>query len=100
MLTSGDEHASVGIQLLRDMRTAFGIKAKMRSVDICSALSGLEGSIWAAYHRDGRGIDPTDLYQLLRTFGIRSKDVWVENKSAKGYAADDLSDAWSRYLPR
>src|SRR5581483_12229943 len=40
-----------------------------------------------------------DLAQQLKQYGISSKNIRDGGKVCKGYAAEDLADAWSRYLP-
>jgi hypothetical protein len=41
---------------------------------------------------------PRRLAQLLKPFGIRSRDVRT-NGSKKGYKLEDFQDAWERFLP-
>ncbi len=55
-------------------------------------------SRWNDFHGHGSAITDRDLSRLLRPYGIRSKDVWMGDRSAKGYTADDLRDAWERYV--
>lgn len=49
--------------------------------------------------REGKGLDPRTLARLLKPYGVRPTSVRVGDKTPKGYRADDLRDAWSRYLP-
>ncbi len=98
VLTSEKLQASLGVQLLQDLRTVFGAKDKMRSEDIITALTELPGSPWQRFHHDGSPLNYRELAGLLRDYGIHSKDLWIEGSSSKGYAADDLRDAWERYV--
>ena len=98
VLTSEKPQASRGVELLRDLQIVFGTKNKMRSEDIVAALTGLSESPWHGLHGNGSPISFRDLSRLLGEYGIRSKDVWIDGRSAKGYWADDLRDAWERYV--
>jgi hypothetical protein len=98
VLTSEKPQAGLGVQLLRDLRTAFGAKDKLRSEDIIGALTELPESPWRRFHADGSSLDFRDLAGLLRDYDIRPRDVWIDGASAKGYIADDLWDAWERYV--
>jgi hypothetical protein len=39
------------------------------------------------------------LAQLLRPYGVRSKDLRIGDGIAKGYERADFEDAWGRYVP-
>jgi hypothetical protein len=47
----------------------------------------------------GKPLNALALAQRLRQFGVSSKNVREGARVTKGYAAEDLADAWSRYLP-
>jgi hypothetical protein len=51
---------------------------------------------WSEYK--GQGMTAARLAELLRKFGIQSRQVRLGNRSRKGYRRDDLYDAWQRYL--
>ena len=97
-LTSADGQASLGVQLLRDLQTVFGNRDKLRSDQIITGLSALPESPWRRFHPNGNALNVRDLSRLLRDYGIGSKDVWLDGRSAKGYIANDLADAWERYV--
>ncbi len=99
VMASPDPSASRGIQLLRDLRTVFAGKDKLCTEDLLRGLIGLPESPWGRYHHGGAALDSRDLASLLRDFDVRSKDLWIKDRSIKGYTADDLADAWDRYLP-
>lgn len=99
VLTSDKPEASRGVQLLNDLREIFGTQEKLRSDNIVAALIELPDSPWGRFHADGKPLDFRDLARLLRQYDVRSRDIWVRGASAKGYTADDLQDAWERYLP-
>ncbi|MFP1155657.1 hypothetical protein BHQ21_25785 [Mycobacterium sherrisii] len=98
VLTSEKPQASRGIELLRDLRIIFGSNDKMRSEHILGALAQLPESPWNRFHADGTPLDFRELARLLKEYDIRPKDVWIDGVSAKGYTADDLRDAWERYI--
>jgi Protein of unknown function (DUF3631) len=98
VLTSQKPQMSLGVQLLHDLQVVFGGNDKVRSEDIITALTELPESPWGQYHADGSPLDFRDLAGLLKNYGIRPKDVWIDGGSVKGYTADDLRDAWERYV--
>jgi hypothetical protein len=91
---------SLGIQLLSDLRTMFA-GAAMRTDDILAKLRELSESPWA--DMKGKPIDARRLANLLRQYGVKSKNVRMEikgeDKIVKGYSREDLHDAWLRNLP-
>jgi Protein of unknown function (DUF3631) len=98
VLSSEKPQTSCGVQLLRDLQIVFGTTDRIRSEDIITALRKLPESPWQRFHADGSPVDYRDLAGLLREYGIRPRDVWIDGRSWKGYAADDLGDAWERYV--
>ena len=98
ILSSVDEgKRSHGTVLLRDLQIVFADRARMPTQDILAGLCGLPESRWQHFHGHGTAITDRDLSRLLRSYGVRSKDLWVGDRSVKGYTADDLRDAWERY---
>jgi Protein of unknown function (DUF3631) len=97
-LSSDESKSSPGVELLRDLQIVFSDEDKMRTEDILVRLCSLPESPWRHLHAHGDPITDRDLSRLMRPYGIRSRDVWVEGRSAKGYNADDLRDAWERYV--
>ena len=99
---SGDfdvDEESRGVRLLADLRAVFGDERTMSSVDVLEQLNALEESPWGAWH-EGAGLRPRDLGRLLRPFGIKTKNVRVDDdKILKGLHHDDLEAEWVRYLP-
>jgi hypothetical protein len=93
------EKASLGIRLLRDIRTVFADADRMFSADIVAALTKGAESEWADLW--GRPLDQRRLAKELKRYGVASKDVRIGDKDRKGYtvAGDDgLAQAWVRYL--
>ncbi|GAB3239970.1 DUF3631 domain-containing protein [Mycolicibacterium hippocampi] len=96
--TATDEKASVGVQLLGDLRTAFGTDGRLTTEQILCSLSHLGEGRWRYFHADGESFNARDLSKHLRPFGIRPVDLWIDGRNLKGYKADDLRDSWERYL--
>jgi Protein of unknown function (DUF3631) len=98
VLTSEKPQASRGIELLRDLQVVFGSNDRMRSEDIINAMPELQESPWQRFHADGSALNYRDLAALLKEYDIRPRDVWIDGRASKGYFADDLRDAWERYV--
>lgn len=88
---------SLGVLLLADLRAVFGDAHVMSTESILKALHALEESPWSDLR--GSPLNPRGLAQRLRQYGVRSKQVRIGEVTLKGYALEDLHDAWSRYLP-
>lgn len=96
-----DDTPSLGIRLLGDVREAFGDSPAMFTADILSALNGLEEAPWGDLR--GHPLDARRLASMLRRYitipeGERSKTIRIGDRTAKGYRAEWLYDAWGRYL--
>ncbi|MGH3711051.1 MAG: DUF3631 domain-containing protein [Pseudonocardiaceae bacterium] len=102
VLDTGLHITSLGVRLLADLRHVFTAHGtdRMTTADILTALLDLEESSWGDLH--GKPLDARRLGRELGKYGVRSKDIKVNNQALKGYradGADGLADVWSRYLP-
>jgi hypothetical protein len=88
---------SLGVLLLRDLRTVFGDSEVMFTDDILTALNRLDEAPWGAIKK-GDPLDARSLANRLRQYQVASGTVRVDDKTAKGYKRVDLHDPWSRYL--
>lgn len=88
---------TLGIRLLADLRAAFADSAHLSTSAIIEALTGLEESPWGDLR--GKPLDARGLSRRLSRYGIKPRNVRAGATVVKGYAAEDLHDAWSRYLP-
>jgi hypothetical protein len=93
------------VLLLGDIRTVFDRREveRISTADLIAALGGFEESPWGEWWLDAKTdgmlrTAPRRLAQLLKPFGIRSRDVRT-NGSKKGYKLEDFQDAWERFLP-
>ena len=96
---SRDNTTSVGVQLLRDLRIVFRDTNKMTTTQILTELEQLAESPWRNYHHNGNALSPRDLSKLLGQYEVKSRNLRQGDHVAKGYYAEDLADAWTRYLP-
>lgn len=87
---------SLGVRLLRDLRTVFEDKDVLPTTTLLESLYALEESPWSSI-RD-KPLSPLVLANLLRKYSVSSKTVRVGGNTYKGYRRDDLYDAWERYL--
>ncbi len=88
---------SLGIRLLADLRDIFGGARAITTEDILTRLRALDAAPWAELK--GQPLDARGLARLLDDYDITSKKVKVDGRSAWGYRAEHLADAWTRYLP-
>ncbi len=84
------------VQVLRDIRDLFLLykqPEKLPTRDVISYLRNLEDRPWTKWPSNSRN----NLSNLLRPFGIFSRDITVDGASLKGYRLQDFQDAWERY---
>jgi Protein of unknown function (DUF3631)/Primase C terminal 2 (PriCT-2) len=90
--------ASIRIQLLSDIRVAFGMGTdRFFSSTLIEKLTADPEGTWAGYNR-GKPFTQKQLASRLRNYGILSETVWIDKKSAKGYNRAAFEDVWTRYL--
>ena len=92
---------SVGIQILEDIKSLFAKldRDKLSSEEIVSELATMEDRPWGEW-KSGKPITKHQLAKLLKRFEIASKTIKLgSTKTLKGYALDQFSDAFSRYIP-
>ncbi len=100
VLDSDPDELSFGARLLRDIRTVFGERDRMFSLDIVSALTSDDESEWSDLW--GKPLDQARLAKQLKRYGVRSDTIRIGDGRAKGYRVygdDGLGQAWHRYLP-
>jgi hypothetical protein len=91
----GDRH-SLGVRLLADLRTVFADRAALSTSDLLFALTSLEEAPWGDLK--GKPVDSRKLANLLKPYGVSSKNVRIGSEVVKGYSVEDLFDPWQRYL--
>jgi hypothetical protein len=89
---------SLGVRLLADLRTTFGDEPVLSTEHILATLREMDEAPWA--DMKGTPINSRRLANLLRPYGVQSKNIRLGISTPKGYTAEDLHDPWERYLPR
>jgi hypothetical protein len=92
--------ASMGIQLLSDIRLAFEQERtdQLTTKRLIAILKDDPERPWAEYNR-GQPITPKQLGAVLRDYGITSETVHpLGEPHAKGYKLERFRDAFARYL--
>lgn len=90
---------SIGVRLLMDLKDVFDAAGSdhVYTEDILTALNGMELSPWGDIR--GKALDARSLARRLSKYDVKPKSVRSGSSTAKGYAREDLADAWSRYVP-
>lgn len=98
--SAGNDDSSARVMLLADIRQIFKDKETDRlfSADLVNALVEMEDRPWPEWRR-GNPLSVTSLSRLLNPFGIAPKTLRIETERRKGYALEDFSETFSRYLP-
>ena len=91
-----EDKASLGVRLLADIRSVFGTEVNMSTADMLAKLMGLDEAPWGDLK--GKPLNPRKLANLLKPYGVTSKNVRIGTEVVKGYAAQDFFDPWQRYL--
>lgn len=97
---AGEHPASVGNELLQDIRHVFESKRvdRISTADLIEALCADEELSWNTYNR-GKPLSPRQLAKQLSGYGIASKSVRVSAyETPKGFELSQFSDAFVRYL--
>jgi putative DNA primase/helicase len=96
----GRDVASVNVELLADIRKAFGESEVMTSADLVAALVADPERPWATWGKGDKPLTQNQLARLLRPFAIISETVHPLGRShAKGYKRAHFEEAWAAYLP-
>ena len=98
-----DVQETMRTRLLRDLKTVWDEREAKRSKTIrsistaglISALWKIEEAPWATYY--GRGLDASDLSNLLRHYDVRPTNIKVAGEVKKGYRRDALYAVFERY---
>jgi Protein of unknown function (DUF3631) len=95
---AADKEPSLGIRLLSDLRCIFNEYDQITTVDILNRLHALPESPWTDLK--GKPLNDRGMAFRLREYGVKSRTLNLGGDNrAKGYACEDLHDAWLRYLP-
>jgi hypothetical protein len=94
---SKESTPSLGIRLLHDLHTVFGVGDVLSTKTILDLLLAVPESPWGDLK--GKPLNDSGLAHRLREYGVKSKQVRIGGWTGKGYVRADLLDAWERYLP-
>jgi hypothetical protein len=92
-----DREASLGVRLLVDTQTVFGISPALPTKVLLHQLISLDESPWGDIR--GKPLDERGLAHRLRQYSIRSRQIRTGEITLKGYRREDFLDAWKRYAP-
>jgi putative DNA primase/helicase len=97
---SGDAQDNViGVELLKDIRKAFGEEDEIRSAELVVKLVADPERPWKEW-RHGRDLTQKQLGGLLRPFCITSETINLGGGHyAKGYKRAHFEEAWDAYCP-
>jgi hypothetical protein len=98
--TGNDAETDIELALLAAIRGVFETEDTDRiwTGQLLEKLNEPEEAAWHNWN-EGRGLRPRELANKLRPYGLKSRDVWIENTTRRGYLREDFDDAFSRYLP-
>lgn len=88
---------SLGIKLLSDLRHVFNGRDGVSTSEILDTLNAMDDSPWGDLR--GKPLDSRGLAMRLRRYGVAPKTLRIGTTTPKGYAREDLHDAWERYIP-
>jgi hypothetical protein len=95
---SKESTPSLGVLLLRDIKTVFTDDEVMFTAELITALNNLDEAPWAAVRKGDHPLNARYLSEHLRRYGIHPGTVRMNLRTAKGYKRVDFHDAWTRYL--
>jgi Protein of unknown function (DUF3631) len=93
--------AGTALQLLRDTYLILSLAKgnKLHTTSLIDELLKLEMRPYMFFGRAKAVIRDTEVARLLGTYGVRPKQVWINNRNKNGYTLDDLMPAVARYSP-
>jgi hypothetical protein len=95
----GDEdELALGPLLLAGIRRAMDGRQAISTADLLASINADEELPFGAWN-EGRGVEARRLARLLKPYGIKPKSIRMGDGTPKGYALEDLHDAFARYLP-
>lgn len=90
---------SIGVMLLRDLRTVFDAQhaERLSTGSILTELKGIEEGPWSVIRR-GEPLDARGLAQRLKKYDITPELLRIDGPVSRGYTRAQLADTWARYL--
>jgi hypothetical protein len=99
-LSRRSDEASLGVELLRDIREIFARSNadRMKSKDLVHELASMEDRPWFEMPYSGRAITQVQVAKLLKPFKVRPNSVKFGETTFKGYTLEWFEKAF-RYIP-
>lgn len=99
-----DDESTLGVVLLDHIWEAFGTEDRITTDSLLHALIERDDAPWASWWardvEDGKTKGPASrLARLLRPFGVKSKKLRIDDKTAQGYEIRSFKEPFLRYLP-
>jgi hypothetical protein len=91
-----DDTETTGTRLLADVRAVFVGADVLSTETLLAKLRGLDESPWCDWR--GHPLTARELAGLLKPYGAAPRVVRIGDATPRGYRAEDLADAWRRYL--
>ena len=93
-----EDGESLGVRLLRDVRSVFDEKRadRLPSGELLDSLAAMDEAPWGSLR--GEALDARGLARFLRPYGVRPEQLRVGETKARGYRRAAFEDAWERYL--
>jgi Protein of unknown function (DUF3631) len=93
--SEGDAEESLSVRVLSDLRDVWPDgESSAFSASLVESLKSIEDSPWASDVE----LNQRKLARFLRPFGVESRQVRIDSKTAKGYLLSELESAFLRYL--
>ncbi|MCR9130707.1 MAG: DUF3631 domain-containing protein [Alphaproteobacteria bacterium] len=92
----GEANPSLGVTLLRDIKTCIEGNDRLASTALVDRLNALPEAPWADLK--GKALNERRLAYHLKQYGIGPKVVRIGSQTVRGYERADFADAWARYL--
>ncbi len=93
-----DDDGGRGPQLLAAIRQAMGKDSSITTAGLLATINADDELPFGGWN-EGKGLDARGLAKLLKPYGVKPRTIRVGDETPKGYRAEDLQDAWARYLP-
>jgi putative DNA primase/helicase len=99
-LSADKEDDSQTVKLLLACRAYFTQHPvdRVLSKDLLAFMNAQEEEPWTTFNH-GDGLNPRQLADRLKPYGIKSRTMRDGLERARGYFAEDFTDAFARYLP-
>jgi hypothetical protein len=92
------DDASLGVELLRDIRDILEDHDRIRSVELVDKLTAMKDRPWSEMPYSGKPITQLQLAKLLKPYGVRPEQVRFGELTFKGYMRQRFETAF-RYIP-